>query len=69
MNDLAVKQLGDALEGLHTMDNTKKEILYLMGQIKMSVNKKEEALTFYKQIYEVDYGYLDVAEIVEASYT
>jgi len=30
---------------------------------------KEKSLECMKQIYEVDYGYLDVAERVEASYS
>jgi hypothetical protein len=29
----------------------------------------EKSLECMKEIYEVDYGYLDVAERVEASYT
>jgi len=68
MNDLAIKQLEDALEDLQAMDDTKKQVLYLMGKIKMDSGKKEDAIGFFKQIYEVDYGYLDVAKIVEDSY-
>lgn len=69
MFDLAVKQLSDALTDLPTMDNTKKEVLYEKGLIHEDTGDTESALESYKQIYEVDYGYRDVAQRVEASYT
>ena len=50
------------------MDNTKKEILYELGVIYTKAVKKEEALGCFKQIYEIDYGYRDVAARVEGSY-
>jgi tetratricopeptide (TPR) repeat protein len=69
MFDLAIKQLSDALADLVAMDNTKKEVLYEKGLIHTQVNDIEAALDCFKQIYEVDYGYRDVANRVEASYT
>jgi tetratricopeptide (TPR) repeat protein len=69
MHDLAVKQLSDANEELHAMDNTKKEVLYELGLIHSKVGAKSEALECFKQIYEVDYGYRDVSQRVEQSYT
>ncbi|MGB0292662.1 MAG: tetratricopeptide repeat protein [Luteolibacter sp.] len=69
MFDLAVKQLSDALGDLPTMDGTKKEVLYEKGLIHESMGDNDAALESYKQIYEVDYGYRDVAQRVEASYT
>lgn len=69
MHDLAVKQLTDANAELHGMDNTKKEILYELGLIHSKVGASNEALECFKQIYEVDYGYRDVAARVEGSYT
>ncbi len=69
MFDLAVKQLSDALSDLPAMDNTKKEVLYEKGLIHEDMGDNESALESYKQIYEVDYGYRDVAHRVEASYT
>ena len=68
MFDLAIKQLSDALADLIAMDNTKKEVLYEKGLIHAEVNDKPAALDCFKQIYEVDYGYRDVAERVESSY-
>ena len=69
MFDLAIKQLSDALADLVAMDNTKKEVLYEKGLIHAQVENKEAALECFKQIYEVDYGYLDVANRVESSYS
>ncbi len=68
MYDLAIKQLSDALADLHAMDNTKKEVLYEKGHIHHEMGDKSAALDCFKQIYEVDYGYRDVANRVESSY-
>ncbi len=68
MFDLAIKQLSDALADLVAMDNTKKEVLYEKGLIHTEVGDKAAALDCFKQIYEVDYGYRDVAMRVESSY-
>jgi predicted Zn-dependent protease len=68
MFDLAIKTLGDALADLHAMDNTKKEVLYEKGMIHEQMGDPTSALECFKQIYEVDYGYRDVAQRVESSY-
>jgi len=68
MFDLAIKQLSDALADLHVMDSTKKEVLYEKGLIHEEMGDKEKALDCFKQIYEVDYGYRDVAQRVESAY-
>ena len=68
MLDMAAKQLADALADLVGMDNTKKEVLYEKGLIHEQMGDKEGALDAFKQIYEVDYGYRDVAQRVESSY-
>lgn len=69
MTDLSIKQLSDANDELKQMDNTKKEILYELGVIYHKAERNEEALDCFKQIYEIDYGYRDVAARVEGSYT
>ena len=69
MSDMAIKQLTDANSELTVMDKTKKEILYELGLIHDKVENGEEALGCFKQIYEVDYGYRDVAKRVESSYS
>ena len=68
MNDLAVKQLEDANAELLGMDDTKKEILYELGLIHQKMANKDKAMDCFKQIYETDYGYRDVAKRVEESY-
>ncbi len=68
MFDLAIKQLSDALADLMAMDTTKKEVLYEKGLIHADMADKPAALECFKQIYEVDYGYRDVANRVESSY-
>jgi tetratricopeptide (TPR) repeat protein len=68
MFDLSIKQLSDALADLHAMDGVKKEVLYEKGLIHQEIGDKESALDCFKQIYEVDYGYRDVAARVESSY-
>ena len=68
MLDMASKQLADALGDLVAMDNVKKEVLYEKGLIHEEMGDKGGALDAFKQIYEVDYGYRDVAQRVESSY-
>jgi tetratricopeptide (TPR) repeat protein len=68
MLDMAAKQLSDALGDLVAMDNVKKEVLYEKGLIHEEMGDKDGALDAFKQVYEVDYGYRDVAQRVESSY-
>ncbi|MEO7099470.1 MAG: hypothetical protein ABI162_08920 [Luteolibacter sp.] len=68
MFDISIKQLSDALADLVAMDNTKKEVLYEKGLIHTDMGDRAAALDCFKQIYEVDYGYRDVAQRVESSY-
>ncbi|EDY18818.1 Tetratricopeptide domain protein [Chthoniobacter flavus Ellin428] len=68
MLDLAVKQFQEAASEMLAMDATKKEILYKLGLVFERMGKKDESLKCMKDIYEVDYGYLDVAQRVEQSY-
>ena len=69
MLDLAVKQFRDAASETTAMDTTKKDILYRLGLVLEKMGKKDEYIECMKQIYEVDYGYLDVAKRVESSYS
>lgn len=68
MLDIAIKQLSDALSDLTSMDATKKEILFEKGLIHQQLGDSSSALDCFKQIYEVDYSYKDVAQRVESSY-
>ena len=68
MLDLAVKQFQDCASEIIAMDATKKEVLYKLGLVFERMGKKDESLNCMKQIYESDYGYMDVAKRVEESY-
>ncbi|MEI6081703.1 MAG: tetratricopeptide repeat protein [Verrucomicrobiota bacterium] len=68
MNDLAAKTLSDAVTELVGMDSVKKDLLYNLGTVYKSMGDQEKAVECFKQIYEVDYGYRDVAQLVESSY-
>ena len=43
-------------------------MIYNLGSVLESMDKKEEAIEQFKQIYEVDIGYRDVAAKVDAYY-
>lgn len=68
MFDLAANTLSTAASELSQMDNTKKEIVYNLGLVYDKMGQKEKSIDCMKQIYEIDYGYRDVAERVEGSY-
>jgi tetratricopeptide (TPR) repeat protein len=68
MLDLAMKQLEEASQEIVSMDAMKKDIVYNLGIIYERMNETGKSLACMKQIYEVDYGYRDVARRVESSY-
>jgi tetratricopeptide (TPR) repeat protein len=68
MFDLAASILSAAASELLQMDNVKKEIVYNLGLVYEKMSQEEKSIECMKQIYEVDYGYRDVAERVESSY-
>ena len=68
MLDLAAKQLEDAAREILSMDPMKKEIVYNLGLVFEQMREAEKSIDCMKQIYEVDYGYRDVAARVESSY-
>jgi tetratricopeptide (TPR) repeat protein len=68
MLDLAMKQLEEASKEVLSMDAMKKEIVYNLGLVHERMGEGEKSLACMKQIYEVDYGYRDVARRVEISY-
>ncbi len=68
MFDMASSQLKDALGNMQIMDGLKKEVLYEKGLIHEEMGDKAAAIESFKQIYEVDYGFRDVAQRVESSY-
>ena len=68
MLDLAKNTFASAAAEILIMDDTKKDILYKLGLVHEGLGEKEQYLDCMKQIYEVDYGYRDVARRVESSY-
>jgi tetratricopeptide (TPR) repeat protein len=68
MNDLASRKLQEALKEKPGFDEEKKDLLYVLGCVFEKMGKKEEAIEQFKQIYEVDIGYKDVAAKVDAYY-
>jgi tetratricopeptide (TPR) repeat protein len=68
MLDLAAKQLEEAVQETSSMDAMKKEIVYNLGLVYELIGDVEKSITAMKQIYQVDYGYRDVALRVESSY-
>jgi tetratricopeptide (TPR) repeat protein len=68
MLDLATKQLEEGSQEILPMDTMKKEIVYNLGLVYERMGDAEKSLGCMKQIYEVDYGYRDVAQRVESSY-
>ena len=63
--DLAAEQLRTALSEMPVMDENKKDVLYELGLVHDAMDQPDEALVLYKQIYQVDIGYKDVADRVE----
>lgn len=68
MVDLAINQLQEAEKELSGMDGTKKDVIYERALLHEKRGEQDDYLTALKQIYEVDYGYRDVAQRVESSY-
>ena len=69
MLDLAAKQLEEASREILSMDPMKKEIVYNLGLVFEQMGDAQRSIDCMKQIYEVDYGYRDVATRVESSYS
>lgn len=68
MWDLAARTFQNALKEKPTWDEEKKELLYHLGSAIEKLNKPDEAIEHFKNIYEQDIGYRDVAAKVDAYY-
>lgn len=69
MNDMAARRIQEALKEKPGFDDEKKDLIYMLGSVLEKMGKKEEAIEQFKQIYEVDIGYKDVAAKVDAYYS
>ena len=65
---LAVKQYEDARARMPTMDGSKKDLVYELGLLYERMGDTTRYLANMTEIYEVDYGYRDVAPRVEATH-
>lgn len=63
--DLARKEYEHALEGVSTLDERAKEILYNLGLLAETEGAREQARAHFIRIFEVDIGYRDVAAKME----
>ena len=68
MYDMSAKKFQEAIKEKPVFDDEKKELIYNLGSVFESMDKKEDAIEQFKQIYEVDASYRDVAEKVEKYY-
>ncbi len=67
--DIARSQLEAAATNLVEMDDMKKAVFYELGQVVESMGDPEQAVNrYYKQIYQVDIRYKDVAKKIEGAY-
>jgi tetratricopeptide (TPR) repeat protein len=68
MNDMAARNLQEAIKEKPGFDEEKKELIYVLGSVLEKMGKAEEAIEQFKLIYEVDIGYKDVAAKVDKFY-
>lgn len=66
--DLAREQLEKAAAELSEMDNLKKNICYDLGETLECMGQFAEAVKYYKEIYQVDISYKDIADKIEKAY-
>lgn len=68
MFDLAAENLQDAIKEKPVFDEEKKDLIYQLGTVLESMDKKNEAIEQFKLIYKVDASYRDVEAKVDAFY-
>jgi len=66
--DIASEQLEKAKAEVTTMDDTRKDILYELGEISELMGHPEKAIVFFKEIYSVDISFRDVSTRIENAY-
>jgi tetratricopeptide (TPR) repeat protein len=67
--DLAKEQLEKAASEISEMNDLKKEIYYMLGTILEQAGEAKNAMEYYKEIYQVDISYKDVAAKIEQAYS
>ncbi len=66
--DMAREMFEKAASELNVMNDTKKDIYYALGELADMTGDHAAASEYFKEIYQVDIGYRDVATKVEQSY-
>jgi len=67
--DMAKEELGKAADELPQMNDLKKEIYYQLGTLlEKTGNFTEAAEKYYKEVYQADIGFKDVAAKIERAY-
>ena len=66
--DMAIDQLTRAAAEIPTMTDLRKDIIYNLANLYEQTGNKPKALEQYKIIYQVDFGYKDVAKKIEQGY-
>ena len=66
--DMAAATLEEASSEMLIMDETKKKVLYELGEIAEKMDQKPKALEYYKEIYSVDISFRDVEQKIEEGY-
>lgn len=69
MFDMAARSYQNALKEKLIFDEEKKELVYSLAHLLEQMGKRDEAIEQYKQIYEIDIGYKDVAQKVDEYYS
>lgn len=68
-HDLARQQFELAAAEIPIMNATKMEVVYQLGLMCEAANDHDAALNHFKEIYQMDIGFRDVAERIDRAYT
>jgi tetratricopeptide (TPR) repeat protein len=68
IHDLAASTFQEAIKEKVVFDEEKKDLVYLLGCVYEKMDKREEAIAQFKQIYAVDVDYKDVSAKMDAYY-
>lgn len=66
--DMALMQLETALEQLPVMDDSRKQVVFELGELREEAGDLDKALVHYKEIYGADIGYRDIGAKMERVY-
>ncbi|MFA4944306.1 MAG: tetratricopeptide repeat protein [Lentisphaeria bacterium] len=66
LHELASEQFKLALEGLEKNDPERKEVLYNLGTTYERLNRPDDALAAFRELYSLDVNYRDIASRMQA---